>query len=566
MEEMFTHSPRQERTHLIILFVVIVLLGSVFPFMMQSSVKGSPDFAAAVNLFGSLLAVIAGLALVAHYSSLRNPIDLFLGLAFFLGGTMDMVNGLMTFAMVHEWTELPAKWMDTYLVATYVGGRLLMGMILLLAPALVSRSGDAGGRPSLWVSLMFLVLCALASVLIFQMAAEGVVRPNERMPRPVDFFLGLLFLAAFLILLAEYHRRRDMLTWWVACAVGICAIAQFVMTWSRAPNDFYYSTAHAYKALGYMAPLVGFPLCQIATAVERRRALDALAEQRSIFRTVLANTPDLIALKDLRFIYQAANSAFCDFLGKDEEEIVGRDDFDLYPEERARRYRRSDKEVASTGQSLIQDEQFITSEGKRHLHVLRAPVRDGAGNLIALLSSVRDITGLKELEERLRLMSITDELTRIYNRRGFLAMGEQMLKQAKRSHWRAVLLFLDLDNLKHMNDVYGHPEGDRALVTAARALGATLREADVTARVGGDEFVGLALDTTEATERELRSRLEANLRALEAESPRPCPISFSCGVAHYDPDHPISLQEMMEVADKLMYAEKQAKKRPKTEG
>ncbi|HRU06576.1 MAG TPA: hypothetical protein P5137_12480, partial [Candidatus Brocadiia bacterium] len=117
MEEMFTHSPRQERTHLIILFVVIVLLGSVFPFMMQSSVKGSPDFAAAVNLFGSLLAVIAGLALVAHYSSLRNPIDLFLGLAFFLGGTMDMVNGLMTFAMVHEWTELPAKWMDTYLVA-----------------------------------------------------------------------------------------------------------------------------------------------------------------------------------------------------------------------------------------------------------------------------------------------------------------------------------------------------------------------------------------------------------------------------------------------------------------
>ena len=100
------------------------------------------------------------------------------------------------------------------------------------------------------------------------------------------------------------------------------------------------------------------------------------------------------------------------------------------------------------------------------------------------------------VERELRSLALTDELTSLYNRRGFWASATQQLKLAHRNTKEALIFFCDLDNLKQINDSYGHGEGDRALVRAANALAQTFRNSDILARLGGDEFAVLASEAS----------------------------------------------------------------------
>ena len=95
-------------------------------------------------------------------------------------------------------------------------------------------------------------------------------------------------------------------------------------------------------------------------------------------------------------------------------------------------------------------------------------------------------------EEALLALSLTDELTGLYNRRRFFVLTEQCLKVAVRTKKRSLLLFIDMDDLKWINDHYGHNEGDQALIDLANILKKTFRESDIIARIGGDEFVVLS--------------------------------------------------------------------------
>jgi diguanylate cyclase (GGDEF)-like protein/PAS domain S-box-containing protein len=558
---LFAHSRAQERRYLVVLAVVVVLLGSVFPLLMQTSYTATAELHATLDIVGSLLGVIAGLALVAHYSSLGDRISLFLGLAFFLSGLADLVSGLLLFAFSQGWTGLTAVFLSRYTITAYVAGRLFMGLITLLAPLALVRMGEeeTTRREAAWITFLVMALAAVATALVFMVASPTFLSGAFR-GRPVDFLLGLLYVAALAVLLMEYHRERDMLTWWVTLSISVSALSLFIMAFSRAAYDIFHNVGHAYKVIGYVVPIVGFPICQIATAVERRQALAALQEQRSMFRTVLANTPDLIALKNLHFVYEAVNSAFCRFVGRAEEEIVGRTDYDLFDRDQAESYRRGDAEVLSTGQSVVQDEQVVRGGESQWFHILRAPVPDGRGRHIAILSSVRDITELKRMEHKLRLMSHTDELTGLHNRRGFFVLSEQILKKARRNRWHAALIYMDLDNMKAINDMHGHNEGDRVLVDVADVLRRTFRDSDIMARVGGDEFVVLALETSGRGEADLVRRLEGKWAEFTSAAKRPYQVSVSLGVAYYDSEAPVSLDELLSRADGMMYRNKRAKR------
>jgi diguanylate cyclase (GGDEF)-like protein len=164
-------------------------------------------------------------------------------------------------------------------------------------------------------------------------------------------------------------------------------------------------------------------------------------------------------------------------------------------------------------------------------------------------------------EDELREMSLVDELTSVYNRRGFLAVAEQQAKFAHRTKKDMVLFYADLDDLKRINDSFGHEEGDAALVAAADLLKDAFRESDIVARIGGDEFVVLAIDIAEGKAAALTRRLREKLQARNARPDAAYAISFSLGVARYDPDRPSTLQELLTAADRRMYEEKSSKKR-----
>lgn len=162
------------------------------------------------------------------------------------------------------------------------------------------------------------------------------------------------------------------------------------------------------------------------------------------------------------------------------------------------------------------------------------------------------------LDRELRYLALTDELTCLYNRRGFFAAAAQQLKLARRNSHDSLLLFCDLDDLKKINDRYGHREGDLALVRTADALEEAFRESDILARIGGDEFVVLALEVSSESQEVILRRLEKRLKESNVKEPR-YQLSLSIGVARFDPKRPVSLGELMALADKAMYEQKRSR-------
>jgi diguanylate cyclase (GGDEF)-like protein len=161
------------------------------------------------------------------------------------------------------------------------------------------------------------------------------------------------------------------------------------------------------------------------------------------------------------------------------------------------------------------------------------------------------------LDRELRYLALTDDLTCLFNRRGFFAAAAHQLKLAARNSQSLLLLYCDVDNLKLINDSFGHQEGDLALIRSADALEHAFRHSDILARLGGDEFVVLAAESTSQTQEVLLRRLEKSLKKARAYEPR-YQLSLSVGVARFDPKRPISLGELMAQADSAMYENKRA--------
>jgi diguanylate cyclase (GGDEF)-like protein len=159
----------------------------------------------------------------------------------------------------------------------------------------------------------------------------------------------------------------------------------------------------------------------------------------------------------------------------------------------------------------------------------------------------------------LESQSLTDDLTGLNNRRGFLVNGEQQLTLARRNGQPVALLFVDLDRFKQINDTYGHAEGDRALIETATVLKRSMRDSDVKARIGGDEFVGLAINASEQSVTPIRRRLENALRAINSERHLPYDLTFSVGIFHCPADDESSIEQLLARADALMYEDKRRK-------
>jgi diguanylate cyclase (GGDEF)-like protein len=159
------------------------------------------------------------------------------------------------------------------------------------------------------------------------------------------------------------------------------------------------------------------------------------------------------------------------------------------------------------------------------------------------------------LGREVRSLAVTDELTGFFNRRGFMAAAAQQLKLARRDRQNVVLLFCDVDNLKGINDSFGHREGDLALFRVAGALEETFRDSDVLARLGGDEFAILAWEASVPDVETMLSRLGKHLKKVNAHETR-YHLSLSAGVARFDPHSPVPLGELIAVADQDMYRHK----------
>jgi diguanylate cyclase (GGDEF)-like protein len=177
-----------------------------------------------------------------------------------------------------------------------------------------------------------------------------------------------------------------------------------------------------------------------------------------------------------------------------------------------------------------------------------------------LVRAIRYAIERNRMSMAIRSLSLVDELTELYNRRGFLTLAEQQLKTAERLERKAALVFIDLDGMKIINDTFGHNVGNVALRETAEILQMTFRKADIIGRLGGDEFVVLALLEEAEGSDALCQRLEHNLTLCNSQDGRQYLLSLSYGVTIHDPTNTTSLEDMIDEADRLMYEQKKAKK------
>ncbi len=201
-------------------------------------------------------------------------------------------------------------------------------------------------------------------------------------------------------------------------------------------------------------------------------------------------------------------------------------------------------------------EQVITDSRGREIPVLRTSVvKEISGQKFIIVSFI-DISERKKLEERLHQLSITDGLTNILNRRGFITLSEQQLKVADRRKKPFYLLYADVNNMKLINDTHGHSSGDEALVQVAKAL-KMFRESDIVGRLGGDEFAALfSGESGELTKELITKRFNENLQIVSKQRDRKFKLTISVGIIRYDPLNPCSLPDLLSRADQLMYKHK----------
>ena len=162
-----------------------------------------------------------------------------------------------------------------------------------------------------------------------------------------------------------------------------------------------------------------------------------------------------------------------------------------------------------------------------------------------------------QVEEELHRISVTDVMTGILNRRGFFLNAERSFKVARRQGVPSALIFADLDELKAVNDEWGHDAGDRLIQDAGRMLQASFRDSDVVARFGGDEFAAFTLDATQPET--ILARIQSNIENFHQDSSAPYRISLCIGIVQCNPSSDLTLSDYLSLADKRMYEQKKAR-------
>jgi diguanylate cyclase (GGDEF)-like protein/PAS domain S-box-containing protein len=256
-----------------------------------------------------------------------------------------------------------------------------------------------------------------------------------------------------------------------------------------------------------------------------------------------------------------ANDAFCRLVERTRGELPGLEFLSLTHPDDAATVSRLLRLLLGVRDNAHAEVRLLDANGE---HVWAAVslslVHDLDGEPLRFIAQVQDIRERKRAEEALRSLSMVDELTGLYNRRGFLTFAAQHVGAAHQLGRRLMLFYADLDDLKQINDCHGHQEGDCALEEAARLLRATFRESDVVARLGGDEFAVLAEVSTEGEALMFLSRLMRKLDAANQMPNRVYSLSMSVGFACLEPATETTIERLMAEADMAMYANKRRKK------
>ena len=295
---------------------------------------------------------------------------------------------------------------------------------------------------------------------------------------------------------------------------------------------------------------------------ERKQAEEALRESEERYRLIVEYANEIIYQINVDGYFTFINPAAITLTGNAKEELIGKHYRELIRED----YRNDAEmfyrqQLAKKIPNTYYEFPMLTKNGKEIWIGQNVQILMHSEKIAGLQAISRDMTARVKKEEQLRNMVFTDPLTHLYNRRGFLNLAEHLFKSAERLHSKLLLAYIDVDNIKFINDTFGHDHGDAVLIDTADILRSTFRKSDVICRIGGDEFAVLASNFDESYPQNIIDRLQYYIDMQNRKHNKQYKISMSMGFAFYDPAAPCSLEVLMARADQTMYKQKKARKK-----
>ncbi|WP_067177880.1 GGDEF domain-containing protein [Sulfurospirillum sp. UCH001] len=297
-----------------------------------------------------------------------------------------------------------------------------------------------------------------------------------------------------------------------------------------------------------------------------------LLQSEAKLNTILDSVEAYIYIKDAQYRYLYANKKTCDLFGVALGELIGHEDHEFFDEKTAKNIRKVDSEVIEYARKVTLEETNTDKQTGISTTYLstKMPLSNDDGSIYALCGISTDITERKKTEELIKELAFHDALTHLPNRRMFDERFTFLLAHAKRSHQWGALLVIDLDNFKPLNDAFGHKAGDLLLTDVAARLNACVRQSDIVARFGGDEFIvalsdlGKDEDGAKVEAMKVASKILFHVRApyvllLDEEGndkmiTHECTASIGVTLFGYDKQNK---EHIFSEADKAMYCAKQ---------
>jgi diguanylate cyclase (GGDEF)-like protein/PAS domain S-box-containing protein len=353
-------------------------------------------------------------------------------------------------------------------------------------------------------------------------------------------------------------RKVTRLTGIVFAGYAAFGIARIILSIIYPPqtSDFFKSGAVDALALTVYIMLSVCLTISLVLMVNRRLLSDVKAQEEK-FTTAFHSSPYAITLtRPSDGIIIEVNDGFVNMSGYEHAEVIGKStlDLDLWVREEDR----LDviNELAQGREIHDVEYQFRNKAGKIVTGIFSANLVT-INNEICILSSIGDITLRKQMEQQLREMATHDSLTGLPNRTLLYDRCEIAMASAKRNNKIVVIMTLDLDFLKSVNDELGHDMGDRLLVAAAARLTGSLRKSDTVARTGGDEFVILLWEVDHKTDAiSVAEKILEDFRKPFIIDGNSLNVTISIGIATY-PENGGTIEELLKTSDRLMYTAKQ---------
>ena len=284
-----------------------------------------------------------------------------------------------------------------------------------------------------------------------------------------------------------------------------------------------------------------------------------MKKSEETYKTIFNNLPDIYYETDLDGKIIRINPSITKVSGYKPEECIDKNITLLFT---GNKYKSIFIKTLLEKESISNYEiQLTDKQGKIHHSLISANIiKDSNGNITKITGLIKDICDLKAKTEELYQFATYDELTGVYNRRVGMEFLKQELKKMRRVKTFLSICFIDINDLKIVNDNFGHDAGDNLILAIVEDIKSAMRESDILSRIGGDEFLlifpGCKLDEVKSIWR----RVQKSIKERNKKSDNEYNISASYGFAETDSENLLFIDELIQIADKRMYAHKRRTK------